>query len=37
MNNEVLTPAAHPPPTAGRIFCRSRLGGLLKSYYRKAA
>jgi transposase InsO family protein len=31
--------SSSPPearPTAGRILCRERLGGLLKSYYRKA-
>ena len=25
------------PPTEGRVTCRQRLGGLLKSYYREAA
>ena len=27
----------HPPPRAGPVTCRERLGGLLKSYYREAA
>jgi putative transposase len=35
-NRRIILPA-HDPPTKGRVFCRQRLGGLLKSYYRKAA
>lgn len=26
-----------PPPQKGAVQCRSRLGGLLRSYYREAA
>jgi len=26
-----------PMPTEGEVLCRERLGGLLKTYYRKAA
>jgi transposase InsO family protein len=35
-NRTIVQPAA-APLTRGRVFCRERLGGLLKSYYRKAA
>lgn len=37
LDNRRITEPAVPPPTKGRILCRQRLGGLLKSYYRKAA
>jgi putative transposase len=36
LGNRTITPLA-PMPTEGSIRCRQRLGGLLKSYYRKAA
>jgi putative transposase len=36
LGNRTITPSA-PMPTEGSIRCRQRLGGLLKSYYRKAA
>jgi len=26
-----------PMPTEGEVFCRERIGGLLKTYYRKSA
>jgi hypothetical protein len=42
--NVPLTPQATPPPTAPpggpratEVLCRSRLGGLLRHYYRRAA
>lgn len=35
-NRRIIAPA-HDPPTKGRVYCKQRLGGLLKSYYRKAA
>ena len=37
MGNRRLTEPAEPPPKEGRVLCRERLGGLLKSYYRQAA
>jgi hypothetical protein len=37
MGNRRLTEPAEPPPKKGVVHCRERLGGLLKSYYRKAA
>ncbi|MCL2649166.1 MAG: integrase core domain-containing protein, partial [Phycisphaerales bacterium] len=37
LGNRTITPAMCAPPTTGRILCHERLGGLLKSYYRKAA
>ena len=37
MGNRRLTEPAEPPPKEGRVLCRERLGGLLKSYYREAA
>ena len=36
MGNRRLTEPAEPMPTEGRVLCRERLGGLLKSYYRQA-
>jgi putative transposase len=30
-------PPALPPPAAGEVRCRTRLGGLLRHYYRRAA
>ncbi len=29
--------SGEPPPSGGNISCRTRLGGLLKDYYRSAA
>jgi putative transposase len=37
LGNRRIIPPAHDPPTKGRVLCRQRLGGLLKTYYRKAA
>ena len=37
LGNRTIDLPAKAPSTKGRIFCRQRLGGLLKSYYRKAA
>ena len=37
LGNRRIVPPTHEPPTKGRVFCRQRLGGLLKSHYRKAA
>jgi hypothetical protein len=37
LGNRRIVPPIHDPLTKGRVFCRQRLGGLLKSYYRKAA
>ncbi|MCL2646953.1 MAG: integrase core domain-containing protein [Phycisphaerales bacterium] len=37
VGNQILTAPAQAPPDRGRVYCRERLGGLLKSYYRKAA
>lgn len=34
---EAIEPEAAPLPTKGRVLCKERLGGLLKSYYRRAA
>jgi transposase InsO family protein len=35
-NRRIVQPTIEPP-IKGRIFCRERIGGLLKSDYRKAA
>jgi putative transposase len=35
-NRRIIEPA-DPMPKEGPVFCRERLGGLLKTYYRKAA
>ena len=35
-NRRIIEPEREPP-LKGRVYCRQRLGGLLKSYYRKAA
>lgn len=37
LGNQLIVRPAKDPPDQGRIRCRQRLGGLLKSYYRKAA
>jgi putative transposase len=37
LGNRTIIQPTEVRPTAGRILCRERLGGLLKSYYRKAA
>ena len=37
LGNRRLTEPAEPMPTEGPVLCRERLGGLLKTYYRKAA
>lgn len=37
LGNRRIIPPAHDPPSKGRVLCRQRLGGLLKTYYRKAA
>ena len=35
-NRRIIEPE-EPAPTEGPVLCRERLGGLLKTYYRKAA
>ena len=37
LGNQRIIGAGHASPAKGRIHCRERVGGLLKSYYRKAA
>jgi len=37
LGNRTIIQPLKTPPSTGRILCRERLGGLLKSYYRKAA
>jgi len=37
LGNRRIIQSTLAPPTKGRIHCRERLGGLLKSYYRRAA
>lgn len=37
MGNRRLTEPTAPPPRDGPVLCRERLGGLLKSYFRRAA
>jgi len=37
LGNVLIFPAGAPPPSDGRVVCRERLGGLLKSYDRPAA
>lgn len=37
LENELIIPLARPPDPEGEIVVRKRLGGLLKSYERKAA
>ena len=37
LGNRTIIQPVKERPIAGRILCRQRLGGLLKSYYRKAA
>ena len=37
LDNRRITEPEEPPPAKGPVLCRERLGGLLKSYYRKAA
>ena len=37
IGNRLIIPRAHPPPRSGKIVCRTRLGGVLKSYKRVAA
>lgn len=36
-NRPLITADTGPPPAEGEVFCRQRLGGLLKHYYRRAA
>jgi len=37
LGNQLVVRPAKDPPEKGRVRCRQRLGGLLKSYYRQAA
>jgi hypothetical protein len=37
LGNRRIMERTPEPPSKGRILCRERIGGLLKSYYRKAA
>ncbi len=37
INNRLIIPHSHPPPASGKIVCKTRLGGVLKSYSRAAA
>jgi transposase InsO family protein len=37
LGNRRIMESGQDPPDRGRILCRERLGGLLKTYYRKAA
>lgn len=37
IGNRLIIPRAHPQPKHGKIACRTRLGGVLKSYARAAA
>lgn len=37
LGNRRIIPPANDPPPKGRVYCKQRLGGLLKTYYRKAA
>lgn len=37
VGNRRLTEPTEPQPKEGVVHCRERLGGLLKSYYRKAS
>lgn len=36
LENKVIAKVEAPPPVAGKVECESRLGGLLKHYYRAA-
>jgi len=37
IGNMIILPEYSEPPEEGRIECRSRLGGMLNYYHRKAA
>lgn len=37
LGNRRIIESGTVPPTKGRIYCRQRVGGLLKTYYRKVA
>ena len=37
LGNKRLAQPEEPPPREGRVVCRERLGGLLRSYHRQAA
>jgi hypothetical protein len=37
LENKIITPDFEKPMTEGKLQCRSRLGGLLNYYHRKAA
>jgi len=37
LDNKIIRPEFHPPPTHGAIECRNCLGGLLRYSYREAA
>lgn len=37
IENRLIIPRSHPPPKHGKVICRTRLGGVLKSYTRTAS
>ncbi len=37
LGNKLIIPRPHPPPKHCKVVCRTRLGGVLKSYARVAA